>query len=249
MKALMLAAGMGRRLGPEGAALPKALIEIGGRTLLERHVAVLKAAGVEGLVLAVGFEAARLRAEIDRIGAGAYIETVDNPDFADGSVVTLAALSPALCAGRDFLLMDADVLYDRRMIDALLSTRHANCLLMDRNIEPGDEPVKICVRDGRIVDFHKKVTTAHDLHGESVGFFRFSARVGAKLADRAARYLADGRRGEWYEETIRDLIVGDGEETFGYEDVTGLPWIEIDFPDDIARARRDILPALEDGGR
>ena len=63
--------------------------------------------------------------------------------------------------------MDGDVIYDTRLMRQLIDAPLDNCLLMDRNIEPGDEPVKLCIRDGRIVDFHKRPTEAHDWHGES----------------------------------------------------------------------------------
>lgn len=242
----MLAAGVGRRLGPEGETRPKALIEVGGRTLLARHLEVLRRVGISELVLGIGHLGDMIEAELRRLGAGDWVRTVLNPHYAEGSVVTLAALARDLAAGGDVLLMDADVLYDRRLIRRLLETRHRNCFLLDRNIEPGDEPVKICVRDGEIVDFHKKVKAAHDFYGESVGFFRFSEEMGRELARRAGTYMAAGRRGEWYEEAIRDLLIESSPGTFGYEDVTGLPWIEIDFPEDVERARREILPRLEE---
>ncbi len=51
-----------------------------------------------------------------------------------------------LVAGDDILLMDADVLYDRCIIERLVKTNISNCFLVDRDLEPGDEPVKLCVR-------------------------------------------------------------------------------------------------------
>jgi choline kinase len=118
-------------------------------------------------------------------------------------------------------------------------------LLLDRKIEPGDEPVKLCVRDGRIVDFHKRPTAPHDWHGESVGFFRFSAAVARELADRSEDYVVTGRRMMEYEEPIRDMIIASAADRFGYEDISGLPWTEIDFPADVVKARAllsELLP-------
>jgi choline kinase len=145
--------------------------------------------------------------------------------------------------------MDADVLYDRRLMARLLDSTLPNCLLLDRAIEPGDEPVKLCVRAGRIVDFRKRPTLPYDWHGESVGFFRFSAATAAELADRAAAYVADGRRAMEYEEPIRDMILASNlndpttPARFGFEDISGLPWTEIDFPEDVAKAQA-LLPEL-----
>ncbi len=130
--------------------------------------------------------------------------------------------------------------------DCDCESRHNDCLLYDANIEDGEEPVKICLRDGEIVDFGKTVTPDHDRHGESVGFFRFSPEAASRLAGIVAGYVESGRSGEIYEEAIRDLLCAMPSGTFGIEDVTGLPWIEIDFAEDIARAKTEVLPRLAD---
>jgi hypothetical protein len=77
-----------------------------------------------------------------------------------------------------------------------------------------------------------------------VGFFRFSGAAAAALADRCAAYVEEGRADLEYEEAIRDLILA-APHRFGAADVTALPWIEIDFEADVARARTEILPLLE----
>jgi choline kinase len=242
MHAVMLAAGVGARLGDD--ASPKALLRFGGMSLLARHIALLRDAGVEALTLCVGFGAEALEREIGASGGEDFVRTVVNPDFREGSLVSLWAARGALEAGEDVLLMDADVLYDQRLLSRLVGTRHANAFLLDRDIEPGEEPVKLCIRDGRIVDFEKRVEHAHDYHGESVGFFRFAAPMAVKLAARADALVAQGLRDVWYERAIRDLVLAEPE-AFGWEEVTGLPWIEIDFREDIARAEAEILPRLE----
>ncbi|HUT49229.1 MAG TPA: phosphocholine cytidylyltransferase family protein [Alphaproteobacteria bacterium] len=244
MHAVMLAAGVGARLGEGDDAPPKALLRFGGRSLLARHIALLRHAGIEGLTLCVGYRAEVIAAEIAACGADDFVHTVTNPDFREGSLVSLWAVREALQRGGDVLLMDADVLYDQRLLARLIGGAHANAFLMDRDIEPGEEPVKLCVRAGRIVDFEKRVEHAHDYHGESVGFFRFDAAMAAKLAARADALVSAGLRDVWYERAIRDLVLAEPD-AFGWEEVTGLPWLEIDFPADIARVTADILPRLE----
>ncbi len=245
-KAIILAAGVGDRLGAPWNAVPKALLRVGDRTLLARHLAILKDAGVDEIVIGVGYRADLIAAELDAIGAGSIVRTVVNPRYREGSVVTVWSLREEFVAGRPVLLMDADVLYDARMIRRLCESRHANCLLYDAGIEDGEEPVKICLRGSEIVDFGKTVTPDHDRHGESVGFFRFSPEAASHLATIVAGYVEASRSGEMYEEAIRDLLRAMPPGTFGIEDVTGLPWIEIDFPEDIARAETEVLPRLAD---
>ena len=238
--ALILAAGVGRRLNGTTCPLPKALLPFGGRTLLTRHIAALRACGVQDVTVVVGFEAAQVEAAV---AGDPQVRLVLNPDYREGSVVSLWAARDVLRAGRPIVLMDADVLYDARLLGRLVSSAHPNALLLDREIEPGDEPVKLCMRDGQIVDFHKRPQAPHDWHGESVGFFRFTPEAAADLAARTEDYVGGGRRALEYEEPIRDMMQSALPGLFGYEDITGLPWTEIDFPEDVAKAS-GLLPRL-----
>ena len=240
---LMLCAGRGRRLGAEAPALPKVLLRFGGRSLLERHLQHLTAAGAGPVTLVVGYRHEAIAAELERLGRGDQVRLIHNPAWQDGSVVSLDAGRSVLESGGPVVLMDGDVLYDQRLLDRLLDSAHPGALLLDRDLEPGDEPVKICLdAQGRIVDFAKRPDVEHAQAGESVGFFRFSADIAARLALRAHATVHGGGRMLDYEEPIRALI-RENAETFGYEDVTGLPWTEIDFMEDVAKAE-SLLPLL-----
>jgi choline kinase len=226
------------------AGRPKALLEVGGATLLERHLRILGHCGVDEAVVVTGYRAADIAGEVARLGAGPRVALVHNPDFAAGSVVSLWAARAALEGVGTVLLMDADVLYDQRLLARLIGSGHDDCFLLDRDIEPGEEPVKLCVRDGTLVDFRKQPTEAHDWHGESVGFFKLAAATARALVEAAGRYVAAGDTEECYEEAMRDVLRAGPPERFGFEDVTGLPWVEIDFAEDLARARAEVAPRL-----
>ena len=162
----------------------------------------------------------------------------------EGSIVTQWTVREPLSRGGDVILMDGDVLYDYRMMEVLLASRHANCFLLDRNFEPGDEPIKLCVRDGRLVEFRKQVNVPYDFWGESVGFFRLGEDVARRLVPATRRYLDAGRRRKRYDAALRDILLGDPPGSFAFEDVTGIPWTEIDFIEDMERAATVVLPRL-----
>lgn len=249
IRAVMFAAGVGARLGSMDDKPPKALLEFGGKTLLARHIGMLARAEVPRLDIAVGYQADRVIAEANAVAAavgGIEVHFYENPRFTEGSIITMKTLGPSLRSGDHMLMMDADVLYDFRILSPLLATAHRNAFLYDGDFIPGDEPVKICVRGAAIVDFAKQVRVEFEHCGESVGFFRFAPDVAGDLADLADAYDAAGRGGEMYEEAIRDLVIGGPPTRFAYEDVSGLPWIEIDFPEDVIRAETEILPNLQD---
>lgn len=175
------------------------------------------------------------------------VTTVQNAEFGHGSAISVLAAHEALSAGEPVLLMDADVLYDTRLMQRLLESRHDNVFLLDRDVDASDpEPVKLCVRDGVLADFDKTLLTnaSCDTIGESVGFFRLSPAMAQALIA-ACQHVREADEDAAYEQALRDVLLAQPQ-AFGYEDVTGLPWIEIDFPDDIERAEQDVVPALDD---
>ena len=244
-RTLILAAGRGRRLGGGDAQMPKVLLEFGGETLLARHLRLLAAVGADRVSIVVGYRGAAIAAELERIGRRDGVELIENNDWQQGSVVSLDRGASILDGEAPVVLMDGDVIYDHRLLQRLLGGRHPGTLLLDREIEPGDEPVKICVAGGqRIVDFAKRPAVASDWHGESVGFFCFAPALARRLGEAVRAVVQAGDTMTEYEEPIRALIRADTDGTlFGFEDVTGLPWTEIDFMEDVAKANA-LLPSL-----
>ncbi len=245
MRVGILGAGVGRRLNNVQLP-PKILLSFGGRTLLERHVEILRACGIQRIDLVTGFRASEVEREIARIGAGDIVHTCFNPHFEEGAILSFAALGPAFTAGEPVVFMDGDVLYDRRMMERLLASTQDNCFLMDRQTEDGDDPVKLCMRGDILVDFHKRPERRHDWWGEWVGFARFSPDIAAKTIHEAERIIASGRRDTIYEDAMRNILIDEAPGHFGVEDITGLPWVEIDFPEDLKRAHREIFPILSE---
>jgi choline kinase len=248
MRAIILAAGRGIRLQlPEDSQLPKCLLRFNGMTLLERHLRMLKFAGVEDVVLALGFRHELVEAELDRLDWAPRPEIVLNMNFELGSVLTVHTVADALTRGGDILLMDADVLYDQRILAALVAgTKPVNRLLIDRDFEAGDEPVKLCIQNGVPIELRKQLAAdlKFDTIGESVGFFRFEQAGARRLAALVAGYVDDGRSQMPHEEAVRDLLK-ERSQVLEVSDVTGFPWIEIDFPIDVVRATQEVLPQLQ----
>ena len=248
MRAIILAAGRGLRLVlPEDKQLPKCLLRFDGMSLLERHLRMLRGAAVEEVVLALGFRHELIEAELDRLAWQPRPEIVLNRCFELGSVLTLHAVADAMTRGGDILLMDADVLYDERIMDTLVAGRSpVNRLLIDCDFEDGEEPVKICLRDGVPIELRKQLSAdiEFDTIGESVGFFRFTQPAARRLAALVAGYVASGRAQMPHEEAVRDLLL-EHTQLVEVADVTGAPWIEIDYAEDLLRATNEVLPQLQ----
>lgn len=243
MKAIIYAAGRGVRLG---ANSPKVLLEIGGRTLLEWHAQRLSEAGIRNVVIVTG----HLREQIARVlpgleqRYGVAMREIVNERFHEGSVLSLLASVPEIAGARDpVLLMDADVLYPAQILRRLIDSAHATALLIDREFSTADDdPVLVPVRNGRPFEFRKQWTGEAELLGESVGFFKLSADDLPLLIDETRARTSGNNCTESYDDVLRALVLAD---RFGFEDVTGTPWTEIDFPEDLVSAREEVLPAIE----
>lgn len=204
------------------------------------------AAGVAHMTLVVGHQAERIEQALGGLSLPIEVHTHHNPRYEQASLLSLWTARHALRAGDDVLLMDADVLYDRRLLDRLLCSGHRNCVALDRQAQLTEEAVKVAWRAGVPVGFGKRLPAelSWDVVGEAVGFFRLEPAAAEELARRCEQAVADEQAEVPYEQVLGEMIVG-GPRRFGVADVTGLPWIEIDFSEDVARAEQVILPQLQ----
>jgi choline kinase len=247
MKALMLAAGLGRRLfGDNNNDLPKALLQFEGQTLLERHIELLQAHNVEQLVLIVGHRKDDLIREAERVSRPGFIRAIENPRYREGPILSLASGAPLLRGGGDVLFMDADVLYHPLMLEKLIVSPDRNSFVFDREFQSEDDPVKLCLKDGVLVDFGKIVEAEHDTVGEWPGFMKMDGRIAARIMDEADKIIASGAIEGAYERAMCAVMKSEPIGTFVVEDITGIPWIEIDYPNDVKRATSKVFPRISD---
>ena len=232
MKPVILAAGVGNRLGELGQGQPKCLLRFGGETLLSRMVRDLAGLDLEP-VLVVGFLAELVQVELRVACPGIPVRFVHNPAYEAGNLLSAWEAREHLAG--PVLLMDADVLYHPEILRRLVASPHASCFLLDRHFEAGEEPTRVAVDGNRVTDFRRNIREPHETVGESVGFFKMSEEATADLVPTMGRSVARGSRGASYDDALRELLPC---HRFGAEDVTGLPWIEIDFPEDVAAAAR-----------
>ena len=248
MHAIILAAGRGNRLAdfnPDGR--PKCLLEFGGRSLLARQLDSLFQAGIRHVTLVVGYEADSIIDHVGTLSSRPEVAFVYNPAYLKGSVLSLLAAKEIMNSGETVLVLDADVLYHPRILQTLVESPNPNCYLIDRDFAAGDEPVKIAIHEGKMVEFRKALPAdlEFDTLGESVGFFKFDGDIAAEISRICSGYNTDGLLGAPHEEALRDVLLA-MPSAFACEDVTGLPWLEVDFPEDIERAIKEILPAIRE---
>lgn len=231
MRAILLAAGRGRRLG---SAEPKSLISIEGRTLLERHLVSMVEAGITALTIVVGFQKEMVAAAVDRLGVTSLsVELIENPRFVHGSIVSLQVAAHRLLDGA--IWMDADVLYPAALLRRLVTSAHENCVLLDGRSEESGEEMMVGVRDGRVRTIARRVGKDWDFAGESVGFTKVGPEGGRVMKRLLEEEVAEGRLDQEYEAAMLRAFA---EVPFGHERVDDFAWTEIDFEEDIVKARK-----------
>jgi len=230
MRAVLLAAGRGRRLG---SAEPKSLISIEGRSLLERHLQNLPEAGITALTIVVGFQKELIGAAVDRLRPGLPVELIDNPRFVHGSIVSLQVAADRLLDGA--IWMDADVLYPAALLRRLVASPHDNCVLLDGRSEESGEEMMVGVEGGRARSIARRVGKAWDFAGESVGFAKVGVEGGRVMKRLLDEEVAAGRLDQEYEAAMARAFA---EVPFGHERVDDFAWTEIDFEEDVVKARK-----------
>jgi choline kinase len=247
MHAIILAAGRGNRLAefnPDGR--PKCLLEFGGRSLLARQLDILFQLGVRHVTLVVGYQADLIIDHVATLASRPEVAFVYNPAYLKGSVLSLLAARDAMTGGESVLVLDADVLFHPRILQTLIESPHPNCYLIDQDFVAGDEPVKIAIHKDQMVEFRKSLPAdlKFDTLGESVGFFKFDEEMAAEISRTCSNYESEGLLDAPHEEALRDVLLA-MPAAFACEDVSGLPWLEVDFPEDLERAVKQILPAIK----
>ena len=238
MKAIILAAGKGTRLNGHDLK-PKCLFEVGGQTLLARQVEALREAGINDIVIVLGFEAERIRDLYEHTAS-----FVINSRFEDTS--SLYSLWLAREHLRDgFVVLNCDVLFHPQLLTRLLSSPFEDALLIDlvdkNNNHLGDEEMKIKLKDGLVVDISKDMDPA-EADGENVGIVKFSAEGACRLVEEMDVLIASGRLREW---APRAFLAFARRFPLHAISTAEYPWIEIDFPEDYRRAKEEVFPQID----
>ena len=241
MKALILAAGIGKRLK---ANVPKILLKIGNKSLLERHVENLLNLGIKNIGIVIGYKSNQLRNFIKKIDKKKNIKIFKNSSYKLGSIVSLVSASNFFYIKGNLILMDGDVLYDKKILKKLFNSKKKNCLIIDKKFEKGQEPVKVCIKNNKIIDFGKIVNQDFDYQGESVGFFKFSNKSSLKFLQQS-RKIMKSNKNLMYEEAIQKIIK-EKKIRMDFENITNLPWVEIDFKKDLILAKKKILKQINE---
>ncbi len=236
MQAVILAAGVGSRLGQLSNGQPKCLINIGGRPLIRHQLEALADNGVGRVLMVVGY-----RAEAVREVVGDRAEYVVNDRYAETNSLYSLWLARDWIKG-PFVLLNSDLFFHPDILSRILE-EEGSILAYDSTASRGREQTKVAIRERRIVDLGKDLP-AGSARGESLGLLRFDGEGAQALLSQADALIQAGNEKAWVTEAVRNCcsLV----HLYGVN-VAGLPWVEVDFPHDLEEARREVWPVIWKG--
>jgi 2-aminoethylphosphonate-pyruvate transaminase len=231
-KAIVLAAGRGRRFGARTKTWPKCLIPLGSpdRTLLGRYFSSFRRSGVRDVVLVVGHLEPKIRAFCRRHAHGLRVRFVRNPRFKRGSILSLARAGSEL---RDnVLIMDADVFYPHEALERLLGSDKKSAFLVDTRARGRGEEMMVQRRGGRLWSIRKKLDPSLAPVGEATGILKLSGQDAALLRRILERMTKGGVRDAEYEDSYCELMK---RRRLGWVDTGGAFWSEMDSEHDLKK--------------
>ena len=237
--AVILAAGLGSRLGDLKEGKPKAFLEIGGMSLIDRSIEALRSRGVRKIIIGTGYE----NQHFDNL-TSKYQEVVTrkNERFdSTGSMYTLFLLRDMVF--QPFLLLEGDLLYEPAALDYLLDDPYEEIILASTATHSGDEVFIEASRQGMLLNMSKNGAALNAIEGELVGISKLSVE-GLQVMCKFAQQRYEEKD---YSIHYEDAMVGASAScNFFVKVVDDLAWCEIDDQTHLDRAQNSIYPKIKE---
>jgi choline kinase len=242
MKVIILSAGQGTRLLPYTAKIPKCLLNIHGKTLLEWQIGELHKCGIDQITVVTGYGAEKVDALLQQKYGRQDIKTHYNPDYAiTDNLVSCWEVRDEM--SEDFILLNGDTLFEAEVVKTLLVTPETPITVTINHKDRYDtDDMKVCLAGKRLLNIGKDLL-ADETHGESIGMILFRGdgpelfRSGLEKALNEIQTIH-----KWYLSVI-DAITQ--KKTVLTCSIRGLSWCEVDYPADLDDAER-VVRSLTD---
>lgn len=233
-RAVILAAGNGKRMGPLTVDRPKTMLDVDGRALIDRELDALAACGVFDVTIVVGYQHERLRRHL-----GTRVRFVENERYQEtNSLYSLWLAREQLADGA--VVMNSDILVSQPLMAKLIDAPVEDAVLVDISSTLAEEEMKVKIWQGFAIDFSKDLAP-WDADAENVGILKFGARGGRRLAQHLDALIGAGQVNAWAPMAFKAVAQ---EWPLRAIATDGLPWTEIDFPEDLDRARQMVTQTM-----
>ena len=238
MIGVILAAGMAKRLRPLTDTMPKCLLKVGGRTLLERTVEAMRQAGISEFVVVTGYRGDMIRDFLSAYDESLSFTFLHNTDYEHNNNIYSLWMAGEVVRGKDFLLMDSDIFCDPAAV-VRIAQEPESALAVNRH-ECGEEEMKVVVdADMRITEI-SKTCRPEDAMGESVGIEKITADYSEALYKELDQMILQEKLIDIFYERAFERLIPQGH-TFRVVDTSSYYSYEIDTPEDYEHVKNQVM--------
>lgn len=229
-EAIVLAAGVGKRLGSLTHSTPKCLVPLSkkGACLLKRYLETFRSLGLNEVTIVVGYQKEKILRAASSWGRGLKLRFVVNPDFRRGSILSLHRASRRLT--RSVLILDADVFFPAEALARLIDSREQSAFLIDPRSKSSGEEMMLMAKDGRPWSISKRTDPTLQVLGEATGIVRLDEQAARTLGKILKKFHRRDDLDREYEDAYCELLT---RKKVGCVSMNGLFWSEIDFQEDL----------------
>lgn len=249
MQAIILAAGMGKRLKELTAGNTKCMVKVNGVTLIERMLTQLDKKNLSGIVIVVGYEGQKLIDYINGLQIATPITFVDNPIYDKTNNIYSLSLAKDFLLKEDTLLLESDLIFEDSVLDVLLEDERPTLALVDKYESWMDGTVVKLDEDENILEFVPgKKFIFEDIpdYYKTVNIYKFSTHFSqthyVPFLEAYSKALGNN---EYYEQVLRVITMLDDPEILGKK-LDGQLWYEIDDIQDLDIASSMFAPDADE---
>jgi choline kinase len=255
VKCIILAAGTSSRMKPLTENVPKCLLSVGGKTILQRMIELVSAAGVGQIGIVLGYRAEKVRTFVKRQFPFHRVRFIVNPKYesTNNAFSLLMAREFFMSEARrnaplqELLLLDSDIIFSPELLPCLFKHESPNRIAVRVQGEHDEEEIRVRIDRDRNIMMIGKTIPADETFGESIGIELFSPAGAQVLFETVERRVRNGSgRTEFYEASFQEMIEGGVQ--IRAVDTSRYPAVEIDTPEDLEVAEKIIIPQIELAG-
>jgi len=232
MKAIILAAGAGSRIKPLTDNLPKCLLKVGDKTILEMMVSIIQECGITEFIFVVGYLKEQIIDFLKIRFPNLNAIFVTNDKYSETNTGYSLLLAKDFIHDSDFIKIDADVVFDKEILKKLIDCHHANCLCIDKNVNLDTEEIKVTVDNNNMIIKANKTVNPKDAIGESIGIEKISKETATLLFKELEIMMQDKQNHQEYYERAYERLM-EKNVPFHALDISRSKWIEIDTFEDL----------------
>jgi len=237
MKAIILAAGVGSRLSPLTNELPKTLVEIKGKPMINYILDNLTGLNIDEIIIVLGHFAHKIGEHLGEKYKGIPIKYTFNPIYKQTNSTYSLWLTKDI-AGDEFLVINADTLFDKEIAKDLIQSNGEIAMSIDDSIEGINrkDAMRVTIENGLIKDADKKIPIERT-HGDAIGLYKFKGQGAKILFSEIQKLIDENIYDQLFTFAVRRVM-----ERFDVYPVSTkcLPWTEIDDKEDLQEAEKII---------